>query len=341
MSAQIYYDNPAEAAAVVPVTFTNLSGVIADPSSVTLVLTDPTGAVTNYVYTGGSGLNVINKVSVGNYSLTVDGLTISGLYSYVWVGSGGNVQQVTPGTFRLIPLTAVGTGQQYWYTGIEELKSRLGRSPSDPTYNSDDFELKLSVQACANWINSWTGRHFYQLTEARTFSPESVWTCKIDDLVSTPSVVSGVSVDLDYNGNGVYDTHWTQGTQYQLTLGEIGNTEDNYNVNSAGVPRPYRAIQVLTGVPGATTVQGGGWFPWLWPFTYLNRVKVTGTWGWPTVPPAVQQASLALCVDLFKTKDAPWGVAGTAELGVVRIQNNSLVKSLLQDYRNVRRRIGV
>ena len=39
MSAQVYYDSPADAAAVLPVQFVNyLTGVAADPSSISCVM---------------------------------------------------------------------------------------------------------------------------------------------------------------------------------------------------------------------------------------------------------------------------------------------------------------
>lgn len=337
-NVQLYYDNADSAVAVAPVSFTGLdSGTPADPASVTCVMTSPAGVATSYVYTeGNSGLNQVVRVSPGNYQLTVDGLTVAGLYVYTWIGSGDGVQQVIPGTFRVVPLSAVGAGMQWWYTGRDELKHRLGIDN-----NKNDLEIALAIQASTNFINDYCGRHFYQLQETRTFVPASVWECPIDDLVSTPSVASATQVNLDYDGDGIYDVSWTQGVQYQLKLGGLGNSDDNYNINAGAIPRPYRNIQVLTGIPGASSAPGGGWFPWLWPYTFLNRVQVAGTWGWNAVPPAVQHASMLLTVDLYKAKDAAWGVAGMSDLGVVRVQSNPMIVELLRGYINFKRKAGV
>jgi hypothetical protein len=184
------------------------------------------------------------------------------------------------------------------------------------------------------------GRHFYQLSEARTYCPDNIWELQIDDLVSTPAVVANTVVKVDYDGDGVFETSWTQGINYQLKLGTPGNYQDNYNVNSAGVPRPYTQLQVLMGTPGSNGA-GGGWLPFIWPYTHLDRVQVTGTWGWNTVPPSVQQASLLLCTDVFKSKDAPWGIAGTAETGLMRVQSNPWAVEMLHDFVNTRRKVGV
>lgn len=345
MSAQVLYDSPTEAVALASVTFLNTSGAITDPSSITAVVIDPTGAITNYTYTGGSGNNTIVKVATGDYSLTITGIDAPGLYTYTWVGSGNGVQQVTPGTFRLIPLTDVGFGMQFWYTGMEELKSRLGLSPGDKNYNTFNYEMQLAIHTVSNWINRYCGRHFYQLAETRTYMPDTIWELNIDDLV--PSQAANTIVNLDYDGDGIYETAWGNpaapvgtGTFYQLKLGDPSNYADNWNRNAAGgVARPYTQIQALM-IPGAIATNGA-WLPFVWPYSHLNRVQVIGTFGWDYVPPEVQQASLMLCTDIYKSKDTPWGMAGTAEVGMVRVQSNPWVVELLRPYILARRKWGV
>ena len=340
MSATVYYDNPAEAAVVVPVTFTSGTGVVSDPSSISCVVTDPTGTAVTYTYGGSPPTNIIQRASTGNYTLSITGITLAGLYTATWIGTGNSVQQVTPTTFRIVPLSAVGTGMNLWYTGKEELKSRLNITDSN-----SDYEIQLAIQAVTNWINTYCGRHFYQMTETRTYQPENIWELPVDDIV--PSKAGTMQVNLDYNGDGNYSVAWGSpappvgtGKNYTVKLGSPGGYEDNYNVNAAGVPRPYRQIQALMGAQGSNAT-GGGWLPFVWPYTMLNRVQVIATWGWEVIPPSVAQASLLLCTDIFKSKDAPWGVAGTAETGLMRVQSNPWAVELLHDYVNLRRKVGV
>jgi hypothetical protein len=344
MGAELVYNSPTEAVALTSVTFTNSLGTVADPASVTAVVIDPTGAITNFTYASGSGYNNIVKVSAGNYSLTLDGITVPGLYMYTWVGSGNQVQQITPGTFRLIPLTNVGYGMQYWYTGMEELKSHLALPVGDKNYHTFDYEMQIAIHAVSNWINRYCGRHFYQLQESRTYVPASIWELPIDDLA--PSQAANVTVSLDYDGDGVYETSWGHpappvgtGSMYALKLGTPSNYEDNYNPNAAGgVARPYNQLQAIMNAPGTPA---GQWLPFVWAYSHLNRVQVTGTWGWDYVPPEVTQASLMLCTDIYKSKDTPWGMAGTAATGLVRVQSNPMVVELLRPYINFRRKVGV
>ena len=348
MGSQVLYNSPTEAIAVTSVTFTNISGAIADPTSVSLVLTDPTGTITNFTYASGSGLNQITKVSTGDYSLTIDGISVAGLYTYVWVGSGNNVQQVTPGTFRLIPLTQVGYGMQYWYTGLEELKSRLGLGITDKNYNAFNFEMQLAIHTVSNWINRYCGRHFYQLQEARTYQPNEIWELPIDDIA--PSTVGNTTVKVDYDGDGVYETNWGTPAQplgsnpsfnfYTLKLGHPSNYADIFNPNAAGgVPLPYKQLQALM-IPSAVGTNGA-WIPFVWPYSHLNRVQVTATWGWDYVPPEVMQASLMMCVDIYKSRETPWGMAGTSEVGLTRVQANPFIVELLRPYINFSRKAGV
>lgn len=335
MSATVYYDNPAESAVAVPVQFTNAAGANADPTSITCVVTSPLGVMTTYTYPASTQLT---RTGSGAYNLALTGLVDSGLWVATWVGTGNTVNQVTPTTFRIVPLTAVGMGMQYWYVGKEELKSRLNISNADV---ASDYEMALAIQAATNWINTYCGEHFYQLTEARTFMPESIYTVRIDSLVSTPSILANAVVQVDNAGNGVYNTTWTVNQQFVWKTGTeaMNSMSDQFNINAAGVPRPYRALQILTNLPG---VSGGGQFlPFVWPFSHYNRVQVTGTWGWNYIPPAVAHAAMMLAVDLFKSKDAPWGVAGMGDLGAVKVQSNPMIVELLRPYINVRRKVGV
>ena len=508
MGAQVLYDSPTQAVALTSVEFLNVSGAVADPSSITAVVVDPAGTITNYLYAAGSGLNQIVKVSPGNYSLTIDGISVPGLYTFTWVGSGNQVQQVTSGTFRLIPLTDIGMGMQYWYTGMEELKSRLGLPPGDKNYNSFNYEMQVSIHCVANWINRYCvvpetpvltadlrwvpagslavgdelvgvdeypvgpsrpkrnfrkavvaavprrvaactkitlsdgrevisaadhrwlgrsnkgktgtvyqwmnacaiqpgydisapmrpweegksfedgweggqvtgsarvmsvepagvrevvsigtttgtyianglvshncGRHFYRLQETRTYMPDTIWELGIDDIV--PSLAAQTVVNLDYDGDGIFETSWGNpappvgsGSFYALKLGGPSNYQDNYNPNAAGgVARPYNQLQALM-IPGAVA-SNGAWLPFVWPYSHLNRVQVVTTWGWDYVPPEVTMASMMLCTDIYKSKDTPWGMAGTAEVGMVRVQSNPWVVELLRPYINGKRKWGV
>lgn len=58
---------------------------------------------------------------------------------------------------------------------------------------------------------------------------------------------------------------------------------------------------------------------WTWPVGLRMRVRVTARWGWPSVPDEISQAALIQASRLFKRKDSPEGVMGSADWGVIRV----------------------
>ena len=323
MSATVFFDSPNEIATV---TNTFLNGTSpADPTNITCIVTDPAGGVVTHSYLGAAPAD-ITRTGTGVYSLNIacsPSVTGSyGLWTFVFVGTGA-VQDAQPGTFRTFPLADAVTGFNSWYCGLEELKSRLSIAATD---TASDYEMILSIQTVTDWITSYCGQHFYQVTEVRTFVPYDLYQIPVDPLVSVSSL------DLDYSGSGVYDTHWVQNVNFQL-LRDTGM----YNINARGIPRPYTQVQVI----GANSGGPLSFFPYIWAFTPQNRVQITGTWGWPVVPPNVAQAALILAADLFKSKDAPWGVAGVGDLGLVKVQSNPWVVELLRSYVNMNTKAGV
>jgi hypothetical protein len=313
MTATIFYDGTAELA-LLNVTFT-LSGVATDPAAVSCVITDPSGVPVTHTYLGTAPADIA-KISTGTYQLSVPcspSVTgADGLWSYTWVAAG-TVNDIQPGTWRVFP-----SALQPWYIGLEEFKSRLGI-----TDTSDDFEAQVAIQSACQAINDFCGRHFNRITETRTFMPHNIWLLEVDDIVPG----SAITVNMDIDGDGIFETPMVNNVDFQLRLGN-----DQYNINASGLTRPYRQLQII---------QTGKWFPFTWPYTHLDRVQVQTTWGWSSVPPPVTQGAFLLAPQLFKLKDAPFGTAGNAEFGVLQIVSNPMLVLMLSPYVNGRRKVGV
>lgn len=316
MTAQVLFVSPGglDQAILSSPTFLNASNVATDPTSVTCTVTDPTGTTVTHSYLGTPPAD-ITKISVGNYSLLVS-CTLVGLWGFEWLGSGNGVSEAEPGTFTVNP----GPSVNQQYTSVEELKDRLGI-----TTTATDLSCLTAVQAASRAVEGFTGRFFYQITETRTFVPYDIWEQPIDDLVSI------TALNVDSQGTGTYDQAWVNNTDYQLAYGIW-----EFNQLASGEPRPFTQVRVINGAAG------GKFFPFIWPFAPLNRVQVIGTWGWPQVPWAVKQATLQVAAEFFKLKDAPFGIAGTAEFGVMRIpKQNPYIQKLLTPYIHPRRKVGV
>ena len=293
MTATVFFADPnGNELATLTNTF-SVNGTPTDPTAVTLIVTDPTGAQTTYT-------SSITHVSTGKYSQNVP-CTSAGVWSYEWTGTG-TATDVVSGTWTVSPLAS-----NQLYCTVEELKSRLGI-----TDTSDDFEVTAAVDGACRAIDEITGRYFWRGTATRTYVPESVYGQQLDDIVS----VSAFNVDFD--GDGVYEQAWTQGTDYALTV-----SPGQYNAAAKGEPWPYT---------GFTVIGTGKFIPFVWAWSHQDRLQVTGVFGWPAVPKNVKTASILAAAQLFRIKDAPFGIAGFGEMGVVRVQAMPQVMWLIRRY---------
>lgn len=176
----------------------------------------------------------------------------------------------------------------------------------------EDPLLDAAVEAASSWVDDWCGQAFTvaSTATARTFQSGGYRTLHLP----TPSRIastSGLVVKTDDDQDGVYETTWTITTDFVLgpTDGYVGSTA-----------RPWRTIQAV----GART------FPCS---TYGRQlVEVTARWGWTATPEPVVMATRILAAQLWKQKDAPFGVAGFGDLGLIRIRENPTVASLLAPF---------
>jgi hypothetical protein len=273
------------------------------------VPTDPTTVTLTVVDpTGASSTPSVTHVSTGTYQANVS-CTTDGVWVYTWDGTG-TATDVVKGTWTVGP-SALNQN----YCTVEELKDGLGI-----TDTADDFRLGLAAAGASRAIDEITGRYFWRGTDTRTYIPESISRQSLDDLVSV------TSLKVDRDGDGVFEETWTQGTDYALEVAPA-----KYNPAAKGEQWPYTAAVVIT---------GGRLFPYVWMWSHLDRIQVTGVFGWPAVPLNIKNAALVVGAQIFRSKDAVFGVAGFGEFGVVRIQSNPQVMWLLHRYINGQR-VGV
>lgn len=183
------------------------------------------------------------------------------------------------------------------YATLAELKAYLGL-PSDDTV--DDAVLEARIESASRAIEQETGRVFYATTATRYFTAEH------GDLLFIPDLLSITTLKTDSDGDRVYETTWAA-TDYDL---------EPFNET------PYTRIRL--------TPSGRYSFP-----THAKGVEVVGSWGYSsTTPNAIREACLILASRYFKRKDAPFGVAGTAEMGQMRISKTDPdVAGLLYSFR--------
>lgn len=291
-------------------TVRDVTGALVNATALSLLLQKPDATQQTYS-------SPVND-STGNYhqDIPATDLTQTGHYIYVWTatGTGAGVSFGELDVFD--PLLEETVSPVTDYATIEELKQRLGLSDT-----IDDAQFAIAVSGASRAIEGATGRYFWKGADTRTYVPESIWMQTVDDLVSV------TTLKTDQDGDGVYETTWNASTDYELALGDW-----SYNVSASGEQRPYTQIRVIS---------GGRLFPFTWAFTRQDRIQVAGTFGWPAIPVAVRQVCLQLAAELFRMKDAPFGVVSFADLGVVKIQQNPMMRTLLQPYTRGARKVGV
>lgn len=171
----------------------------------------------------------------------------------------------------------------------------------------DDVALERAVGTVSRYIDGRCGRRFYQKSgTVRYYTAEDYDELEIADLVSVDSL------ETDENADRVYERTWVA-TDYDL---------EPYNAATDGWPYTYIHVAPSGNYSFPTTRKG---------------VKVTGTWGWPSVPEPIQEACLLLAAQIFMRKGAVFGIVGGGEMGEVAYiaRRDPHVRMLLERYSRV------
>jgi hypothetical protein len=172
------------------------------------------------------------------------------------------------------------------YTDLATLKLQLGI-----TDTARDTLLSRAITAASRAIDRQTGRRFWldDAESARVLHPHGRTVC--DDrgellLVDDIGATAGLLVEVGTTSS------WTAITDYETW--------------------PDTALIDGTPVTGLLLAAG------VWG-TSRTRVRVTAAWGWPAIPDDIEQAARLQAGRLYRRKDSPEGVAGSAEWGLVRV----------------------
>jgi hypothetical protein len=189
------------------------------------------------------------------------------------------------------------------YITLAELKAALGIEDS-----VDDTALEAAITAASRMIDDYTERFFYkdgttQSPVSRYFTPQDIAVLAIDDI----HVITEVAIDAAFD----------------QTYSTVFATSD-YLVEPVNNPRkgwPYTRI-IATG-------------SYIYPYPLPQSVRVTGVWGWSSVPSEVSMATLLQSSRLFTRRQSPFGIAGAPDLGVVRLSArlDADVEVLLKSFR--------
>jgi hypothetical protein len=157
---------------------------------------------------------------------------------------------------------------------------------------NDDLAIEAAIVAACRMIDDYTGRFFYKdgtsaAPVIRYYTPNDWWICNTDDIVS----ISEIATDDNFNRS--YTTVWSA-TDYMVE--PINNPRRGW---------PYTRILAVDS--------------YLFPRLYPQTVRITGVWGWSAVPAEINLAARLQASRLFIRKQSPFGVAGSVDMGTVRL----------------------
>ena len=159
----------------------------------------------------------------------------------------------------------------------------------------DDALIENSINSASRMVDQYCNRYFYSSAagEVRYYQANDGFTCWIDDAQSISSVETAVTDPT------IFDTTWGVG-DYQVLPA-------NRTANGGYYP--------ITGI----TATDNYLFP-VW--ADMALVKVTGTFGWQSVPDPIKFACIIQASRLFKRLESPLGVAGVSDMGIMRVGSN-------------------
>ena len=193
------------------------------------------------------------------------------------------------------------------YATAQQLRDHLGDGSSTLTLSL----LERAINASSRAIDRHCGRQFWQdsSTAVRTSIVQHPDYAFVDDISTRTGVVVKTGSD---------------GVTFSTTL----TVDDDY------ILEPRNADKYASASFDAYA---------FWQIRMLDStlsvdprrptLQVTARHGWSAIPPEVEEACVLKASSLFKRKDAPFGVAGFGDFGVVRItRNDPDVMDLLSGY---------
>ena len=151
---------------------------------------------------------------------------------------------------------------------------------------ADLSEIDRAIKAASRAIDKLCGRVFYNAETAspRRFRPEFTTLVSTDDF----HMLAGVTVDTEHDRT------------FATTLAAADYDLEPLN---PGPGEPYTGLRLVTPLSSRRT----------------PMVEVTAIWGWPVVPPQVEQACVFIAKKLLARRQSPDAIAAVTDQMAVRV----------------------
>lgn len=159
---------------------------------------------------------------------------------------------------------------------------------------ADDDTLATVITAASRAVDGYCGRQFGNVSTAvpRYYRWDGMEIdCRPALVIDDLQITTDLAVSLDNDGDGDADTTLTNAVDFDL-----------WPANATADGGPWTAIVLRPATVGRFN-------------RYHRGVLVAARWGWVAVPPEVKQATMFQASRWFARRNAPFGVAGSPELG--------------------------
>jgi hypothetical protein len=189
------------------------------------------------------------------------------------------------------------------YCTLAELKASLNITDS-----VDDTALEAAITSASRMIDDYTERFFYVNGSVgspvtRYYTALDPYTINVDDITTVSEIATDDNFDFTYG---------TVFTTTDFMVEPINNPIKGF---------PYNRLLAIGS--------------YIFPYQLPQAVRVKGVWGFTAVPPEVNMATLIQSSRLFGRRQSPFGIAGSPEMGTVRLYSrlDADVEVLLRPFR--------
>lgn len=191
------------------------------------------------------------------------------------------------------------------YAEAADYRNRVGKQSTD-----DDDVINDQLTAISRYLDQRLGRFFTKDAEpvARYYSGSGGTILELDDDIA---VAFGLVVKVDEDEDGSFADENALEVNTDFWLGP-------YNADKGPEPQPYEFLELN---PNSTRLS-------YWPAAPRN-IEVTASFGWPAVPGAIKEATIAICRQLRDTHEA--GGDATVELVEQTVGRSPHLTALMLD----------